>query len=217
MTPVWEGVATNLLEEAGCEDPPVSAIDLADCCELTVRPARLLRARLVRGNVIEVNALARTTRLHGLVAHEIGHWALRRAGEPSTEDAARYLVGALLLPRRAFDRDLRETQWDLEELRRRHPNASAEVIARRIVQLRDAVASIWDQGKCTARVASSWLPVERVGRKTSTLERCLADRVLETEQTERPAPLVWAVPFFDGRFRRVVVVLEAEQLALRWP
>jgi hypothetical protein len=216
MSPALEGVAADLLEAAGCEDPPVSALELADCCGLEVRPARLLRARL-RGGVIEVNVQARATRLHGLVAHELGHWALQRAGEPDTEDGARYLVGALLLPRVPFDRDLRETGWSLEELRRRHPNASAEVIARRIVQLRDAVASIWDQGRCTARVASSWLPVEHVGRKTSALERRLADRVLETARTEHPAPLVWAVPMFDGAHRRVVVVLEAEQLALRWP
>lgn len=217
MTEVWEGVALDVLEATGFERPPVDALELAGACGFDVRPGeRLLRARRV-GDLIEVNVKLRSVALHGAVAHELGHVALERAGEDDSEDGARYLAGALMLPRRAFDRDLRTTAWDLEELRRRHPNASAEMIARRVVQLRDGVASIWDQGRCRARVASPWLDERIAGRRSTPLERALAQRVLETGEAARPAALVSAIPVFSGHWRRVVVVVEAEQLALRWP
>lgn len=214
MIAAWEGIASDVLDESGC-DAPVSAYELAACCGLEVRLRRIARARLT-GDVIEVSSTARPQRQHGLIAHELGHWSLQRAGADDTEDGARYLSGALMLPRRAFDRDLRETSWSIEELQRRHPNASAELIARRIVSLRDAVVSIWDEGRCTARVASAWLDEAQVGRRASRAERELVARVLDHGHTEHPAELVWGVPIFDGRHRRVVVVLEAEQLALRW-
>lgn len=219
MIAAWEGIAADVLSETGCDEAPVSALELADQCELrVVRTPGVRRGRLVLDDArIEVNPQLEGPRLHGTVAHELGHWALRRAGEDDVEDGARYLAGAFMLPRAVFLRDLRQTAWSLVLLRERHPNASAEMIARRLVQVRDAVASIWDQGRCTARVASAWLPVERVGRRSSAIERALASHVLEHGQAVHPAELVWAVPVFEGTHRRVVVVLEAEQLALRWP
>lgn len=213
MTETWEGIALDVLDEAGA-DAPVSAFALAAACGLEVRLAPLARARMAHG-VIEVSAAARPRRQHGLVAHELGHWALERAEEPDTEPGARYLAGALMLPRRAFDRDLTDTGWDLAELQARHPNASAEMIARRVTTLRDAVASIWDGGRFTARVASAWLE-ERVPARATTRERQLALATFASGEVQHPAELVWAVPVFDGDHRRVVVVIEAEQLALRW-
>jgi hypothetical protein len=211
----WEGIAADVLEATGCDTPPVSALELAACCGIAVRLRPIARARMVR-DTIEVSASVRPRRMHGLIAHELGHWALARAGEPDSELAARYLAGALMLPRRAFDRDLVTTGWSLEELQLRHPHASAEMIARRVTTMRDAVASIWDQGRCSARVASPWLDELAVGARPSRLERQLVERALERAEVQHPAPLVWALPVIDGPHRRVVVVLEAEQLALRW-
>lgn len=219
MIPAWEGIAVDVLSAAGCDETPVDALELAACCELRVqREPGVRRGNLVLDEqLIQVNPRLEGPRLHGTVAHEIGHWALVRAREPNVEEGARYLAGALLLPRAIFMRDLRRTEWSLLRLRELHPNASAEMIARRLVQVRDAVASIWDNGRCSARVASPWLPSERVGRRTSSLERALADAALTTGEVQRPAPLVWAVPVFAGGHRRVIVIAEAEQLALRWP
>lgn len=219
MNPAWEGIAADVLSSTGCDEAPVSALELAEQCGLgVVRTPQVRRGNLVlEESRIEINPRLEGPRLHGTVAHEVGHWALDRARVPNEEDGARYLAGAFLLPRAIFLRDLQRTEWSLVRLRELHPNASAEMIARRLVQLRDAVASIWDHGKCTARVASPWLTVERVGRRTSALERALADRALETGEVQRPADLVWAVPVFAGGHRRVIVIAEAEQLALRWP
>lgn len=217
MTPAWEGIAADVLASTGCDDPPVDAIELAELCGLEVAHVPHVPGGRLVGRRIEVNPKLRLVRLHGTVAHELAHDLLERAKEENTEPAARYLAGALMLPRRAFLRDMGQTQWSLVLLRERHPNASAEMIARRIVSLRDAVASIWDEGRCRVRVASPWLDERVVGRRTTALERGLAAHVLETGKVERPADLVWAVPFFDGKHRRVVVVVEAEQLALRWP
>lgn len=209
----WEGVAADVLGETGCDDPPVDAFELADCLGLEVRRSPDHDGHLV-GDVVYVPMAARRVRRHGVCAHEMAHWCLDRAAEDNTEDAARYLSGALMLPRRPFDRDLCETAWDLRLLQQRHINASAEMIARRVVTMRDAVATVIDNGRVKARDASPWLH-ERF-RRLSRWERELADEVLESGETVRGDELVWAFPVFHGCWRRVVLVAEAEQLALRF-
>ncbi|MFW6087506.1 MAG: ImmA/IrrE family metallo-endopeptidase [Myxococcota bacterium] len=209
-----EGIAAEILEETGCDEPPVDAFELAELCGCEVRPGRRGGGGGRRGDVILVDVTARTVRQHGVVAHELGHWALERAGEDDSEDGARYLGGAFMLPRRPFERDLDATSWDLQALRARHLNASAEMIARRIVALRDGVASIWDQGKLRRRVSSPWLP--EPFRRPTRLERELVAEVLEGGETVRADSMIWAVPVFDRGWRRVIVVAEAEQLSLRF-
>lgn len=209
----WEGIAADILSETGCDAPPVDAFELADCLGVEVRASGTGRAYR-RGSAVYVPVRARRERQHGTLAHELGHVCLEQAGEPDSEDGARYLSGALMLPRRAFERDLAETSWDLRSLRARHTNASAEMIARRIVNLNDAVATIFDQGKVRTRIVSPWLP-ERYARITR-FERELADQVLSTGEAVRGDELVWAFPIFSGFWRRVVLVAEAEQLALRF-
>jgi hypothetical protein len=209
----WEeGVALGLLEELGDPDPPMNALSLARACGLRVVETSGPGARLV-DDTIEVPARARPVRLHGLVAHELGHWALARAGERSDEFSADYVAGALMLPRTAFDRDLRATGWDLRELRAKHVHCSAELIARRIVNVRDAVVGVWDNGKLKTRVHSPWLAE---GHATmSTFERELAAEVLASGETVEVGALLWGVAVFQGAWKRVITVCEAEQLALR--
>ncbi len=209
----WEGIAGDILGETGCDDPPVDAFVLAGCCSLKVYPWARDYAQL-DGNVIHYPAKGRPVRQHGLIAHEVGHWALKRARARNSEPGARYLAGALMLPRRAFDRDLRTIGWDLAPLRARHVNASAEMIARRITQLRDAVATIIDNGKVSRRVASPWL-AEPHFRRLSRWERELAEQALETGETARGDELCYAVPILDPPYQRVIVICEAEQLSLR--
>jgi hypothetical protein len=211
---VFEGIAAEILGETGCDDPPVDAFELAAACGLEVRPGPRGGRGGRRGDTILVDLTARLVRQHGIVAHELGHWALERAGEDDSENGARYLAGAFMLPRRPFERDLVETSWNLEALRARHLNASAEMIARRIVALRDAVASIWDQGKLRARVSSPWLPDPF--KRASRLERELVAEVLEGGEAVQADSMIWAVPVFTQGWRRVVVVAEAEQLSLRF-
>lgn len=210
----WEeGVAIGLLQQLGDPDPPMDAFDLASACGLRVELASMRTARLV-GDVILVSDRVRQERQHGLVAHELGHWALMRAGEHDNEQAASYVGAALMLPRRGFSADLQATGWDIRQLRAKHVHCSAELIARRIVTLRDAVVSVWDNGKLKTRVVSPWLS-ERA-RRVSAFERELAATVLEQGETVEAGNLLWGFAVFEGAWKRVITVCEAEQLALRY-
>lgn len=211
----WEGTARAALERANAT-APVNAFALAAALDLRVEPWEGRGAELDdAAGVIRVSTRARSTRRHGLVAHELGHHLLRleRADD---EDGARYIAGALMLPRETFGRDLTRTSWSLSKLRELHANASAQMIAIRIVQCRDAVATILDAGgrRITARVVSPWLADPRLAR-LSKWERELAGRALEEGAEVRGAELCYAVPVVDGAHRRVVVVCELEQLSLR--
>lgn len=212
---LWEGVARNALEEARAT-PPVSAFWLARAHGFEVRPWASAGARLdEREGVIYVTPRARPQRRHGLVAHELGHHLLRLEHRlEDSEDGARYLTGALLLPREPFGRDLTRTAWSLHRLRAIHVNASAQAIVARIVQVRDAVATVIDRGRVTMRVASPWLEDPRL-RRVSRWERELATRALEQREEVRGDELCYAVPLVDGAHQRVVVVCELEQLSLR--
>lgn len=212
MEATWEGIATDVLD-ATSTSAPVDAFVLAKRCRLEVRGG--VRSSRREGNVIHIDASTRRSRQHGTIAHELGHFALERAGEPDTEPGARYLAGALMLPRRDFDRDLRQVGWQLGELQGRNPNASLEMIARRIVQMRDAVMTIVDHGKVRYRRASPWLEDPRLGRITKW-ERQLVDDALRAGEPVRGSALVWAVPVIDPPWERVVIIAELEQLALRY-
>ncbi len=181
-------------------------------CGLTLAPWGREGAAL-EGDRISYSRRAREVRQHGLIAHELGHWTLGWAGEEDTEQGARYLAGALMLPRSVFDRDLRRT-WDIEHLRAKHLNASAEMTAIRVVQLRDAAVAIFDQGKLTGRFVSPWIVDRRIDR-VSRYERELAQRALEAGETIRDDDLCASTPVFDGHHRRVIVLCEYRQLALR--
>lgn len=216
MQAMLEGAAAEALERSK-QGAPVSAFRVARGLGLEIEPWSGSGAQLnLDQMLIEVNPRARPVRQHGLIAHEIGHYLLRiTSGLVDSEAAARYLAGALLLPRWDFDVDLRRTGWSFARLRERHPNASAEMIARRIVELRDAVATILDNGKVTRRVVTEGIVDPRVRRMTRW-ERELADAALAMGEEVRGDELCYAVPIIDGQWRRVIVVCELEQLSLRF-
>lgn len=191
-SPRLEGIAAELLEAALVE-PPLDAIELAASCGLEVRFSEV-RDAVLFGQTIYVSRRARLSRAHLLVAHELGHWALARAGQADREADADYLAAALLVPRRALERDLRDG-WDLDALRAVHVHAPASTIATRIAQLRDATAAIYDEGRLRRRVGP-----ELVG------ERELVDEALVRERAVRLDATTGAWPVIDGRSRRVIVV-----------
>jgi Zn-dependent peptidase ImmA (M78 family) len=212
--PEWEGVSADLTDEIGY-DPPVDAFVVAACCGLQVEAWSRKGAVLDRERAtIRVNTAERSTRVHMSIAHEIGHWAQVRAGLADEEEGARWIGGAILLPRRAMLADLRRTSWSIDALRELHSNASAEAIAIRIVQLRDAVATVIDNGRVKRRVASPWLADPRLGR-ISRWERELAAEALRRGAEVRGDELCYALPLVEGAHERVIVIAEAEQLSLR--
>jgi IrrE N-terminal-like domain len=208
----WEAVARAVHEDTGA-DAPVSARELAVMCGLRLEPAGRGHGSLQHG-VIRYDVHARPVRQHGIIAHELAHYVLRLYGEPDPEPAARYTAGALLVPRAAYDRDLRETAWDLDQLRARHPNASAQVLAMRVAELRDAVITILDQGRVKHRARSYWMPP--APERLTSLERELADAALQTGEVQRSGELLAAYPLLEGSHRRVIVIAEARQLRLRF-
>lgn len=127
-----EGIAAEALHATGCDDPPVDALELAACLGLTVR-AKAGRATLT-GRTIRVDARLRGHRLHEAVAHELGHYVLIASGEHDYEDAASYVGDALLLPRAAMCRALREC-LALADVAAMHPNVSTPTIVRRLQQI----------------------------------------------------------------------------------
>lgn len=194
-----EGLARELLTETAT-DPPVDALRLAAQCGLEVRAIGGSEASidLDRG-VLHAPLRARPTRLHGRVAHELGHWLLFRDGlNHHDEDAATYLGGCLLLPRETFLRDMKETDWDLDALQLRHPNVSAQAIVVRMTQVSPATASVWDHGR-----------LHRVyGEHDIEEARRLVDLALELEEPIEVG-MVRAWPVIDGRWRRVLVLARA--------
>jgi (2Fe-2S) ferredoxin len=135
-------------------------------------------------------------RQHGLIAHELGHWALWDAGEDHTvERCARYLAGALMLPWVPFVRDVSACDWDLFDLQRRHANASAEMIVVRMTQISPSTAWVWDNG-----VVKRWY-----GANPDQDIDELVDQVLSGGEPVRHGDFRgW--PLIEPSHRRVVVV-----------
>lgn len=184
---------------AGYEDAPVDAIELAACCGLDVVLSDV-RESVLLGETIFVPRRARLSRVHGLIAHELGHWSLARVRQPDDERDASYLAGALLVPWADLTRELRRG-WDLDALRARHVHASAEMIARRIAQLRDAGVAIYDEGRLRMRAGRRDLAAPN--------ERALVDEVLRERAPVRVDDLTGAWPVIDGARERVVVIASA--------
>ena len=194
-----ERIASKTLAATGYEDPPVDALDLAECCGLDVRWRR--GAGHMMGRVMYIDPQARPERQHGNAAHELAHALLRDHSLDDDETSVRYLAACLLVPRAALVADL-EAGACLVALRVRHVNASHELIARRIADVQAAVITIYDDGKVRTRIGSRWMgPPPRI----SALEESLADRAFATETVQRDGA-THAVPVIGRYWRRVIVV-----------
>lgn len=216
----WEGVARDLLERAGADDPPVDAFEVAACWGFKIEPAAIATSSIdMDRRVIRLNVRARHERQQMSVAHELGHFGLVRGGLANDENGARYIGGAMLLPRAAMCRDLTRTAWSIAELRLLHPNASSTAIALRIVQIRDAVVTLIDPRghQPEWRRHSPGITDRRVVGASCAWERDLAARAWATGEEVRGDELCYAVTIPDdaGTEDRVIVVCEIEQLAAR--
>jgi hypothetical protein len=144
-----------------------------------------------------IEAETRISRIHGVLGHELAHELFARFKMEQSERAANYLGAALLVPRRSLDRDLR-AGWDLEQLRCKHIYASAELLARRIVDVREAGLAIYDQGRFRYRTGVTRMDLRR--------ERAMVNEALHTGAPVREDALSGAWPVFDGCHRRVLVL-----------
>lgn len=213
-----EGAADEVLEATGTS-APVDAFALARACGFEIRAAPDVVRAERREDVILLDPRMRPERQHMQVCHELGHFTLERHGLPDTEASARYVGGALLMPRRELDRDLTRTAWSIPRLRELHVHASATALAVRITQLRDAVATVLDMGgrRRPWRIVSPWLPESDPRRRVTTFERELAARAIAEggEARDDLADLCYAVPLIEHGYQYAIVVCELEQLSLR--
>ena len=204
----WEGIAQEMLDEVGAEDAHYDPRLIARAYDLRLEPVHS-RSACWDGHVIRFPIAARATRQAGAIAHELGHHGL---DEPQSERGAAYVGAALPVPRRALDRALRRHGWELPALRSDFPHASAELLARRIAEVREAVVTIVDGRRVKARLASPWLAAPT--RSLTARER----EVLERARVEGAAfaDLVRAWHLHEPGYDRVILIADAEQLALRF-
>lgn len=211
----WEGAAAALLEDVGADDQALDPRAIAYACGLRLLPTmdRSGLGACMVGTVIRYPAAARPVRQAGVVAHELGHFALDRAGEEQSEQGAAYVGAALLVPRRALDRELRRHGWDLPALQPGFPHASAELLARRIAEVREAVVTILDGRRVKARIASPWLSAP--SRALTPLEREAVD-VARASGAGVAGEHVRAWHLVEPGYDRVIVIADAEQLGFRF-
>lgn len=189
-----EGIAQDVLDASLCgETPPVDAIELAACCGLHVEYSNV-RDALLYDDTIYISRRISALQLHIKVAHEIGHFALRRAREENSEASADYLAGALMVPRRSLLVSLRGG-WNLDELRALHAHAPATTIAARVAQVREGTAAVYDRG----------LLARRIGPEHPR-ELELMRAAMELGVPVRENDLAGAWPVFTGSCRRVIVL-----------
>lgn len=190
-----EGVAREVYLDMG-ERCPVSAFAIAEYCGVEVR-GWLRNTGKRSGDSVWFPIAARSTRQHGVLAHELAHWLMEDANlEHGCEASAKYLAGALMLPMAPFARDVEIEARDLYALQRKHPNASAEMIAVRIVQTSGSAAWVWDNGRLAKEYGEG-------GCREAAAE--VADQALSSGAPAKgDACEAW--PFFDGDFRRVIVL-----------
>jgi hypothetical protein len=183
--PEIEGLARTTSAESGLDDRPrCDPRTLAvNYCGLTLAPWGRTRARLA-GGVIWYPAAATEDAQAYLVAHEVGHDLIEYAGmrmDREAEEIAASRIGcALLLPHRAYLRDVRANGWDVPALQALWPLASAWIHARRIAELCEgAVASRWRRGRLLSRTQPG---------RASVAERELAHAGTATHDRARALP-----------------------------
>lgn len=202
----WEGAASELLA-ATCTSVPVDMFSLAAACGFKLRPGRT--GVCIEKRVLYLDTRVREVRQQGLIAHEIGHFALDRSNLPQSEMGARYVAGALRLPRTQFIRDLRETQWSIESLGRLHPYASAMAIAVRITQVRHAAATVIDPRDRVRPWRITSESADTTARPLSRLEVELAAEAWQAGVELRSHRCI-ATPLPDASEPRVIVVCDLD-------
>jgi Zn-dependent peptidase ImmA (M78 family) len=166
-----DACAMGVLWEAGVESPPVDALVVAQRLGLIVAhdDRTACRGRFVRladrargsdglGTIV-VGPAERPEREQWAVAHEIGESVAHRvfealgvraetAPDDTRELVANHLANCLLLPRCWFADDGRAADWDLAVLKERYATASHELVARRMLEMREPIViTLCDMGR----------------------------------------------------------------------
>lgn len=137
-----EAIAAQASSESGLDDRPHAdpLVLAAAYLQLRLMPRRGRCSRLLDGVIVYPAHADEQARAY-FVAHECGHFLVRdvglRVAEHEEEMLASRIGCALILPRRAFLRDARRCDEDVDQLRALWPLATAKIIRRRLAELRD--------------------------------------------------------------------------------
>jgi hypothetical protein len=152
-----EALAESASIESGLDDRPHAdpAVMAVAYCGLRLVPVRGSSARLVEDRLYYPARVDPKHRAY-LQAHEVGHDLIRYAGwrlAPALEERMASRVGcAILLPRRAYLRDVRAVGSDLVQLGELWHLVTPWVLARRLCELHGAFAVRRRQGHSTETV-----------------------------------------------------------------
>lgn len=178
MDTEWARLAWSASTDSGLDDRPrcSPAVLAVGYFGLTLAPWPRARARLV-DDVIWYPSDETEDAKAFLIGHELAHHMVREAGirieGDELERACSTIAATLLLPDRAYRRDVDALGWDLDTLRRLWPLASPWIHARRIAEVCccGVVASRWHRSGRIDRVATEGL---NVGTRPTKVERDLA-------------------------------------------
>jgi hypothetical protein len=217
----WEGVAASFLEPIGVDEP----LDPRLLCvpyelELVPMGERSGSSACTRGAYVKFPALALPQRQSGIVAHELGHVALRLAGEDwHDEQAASFVGAAILVPRRPLLRALRRHGANLDALRPIFEHASPELLARRVADVGEYACTVVYGGR-HQRVKrhapnAPWAPWAVAGPTLSDEEHALVEDARAHGAAEIHGARAWFIDW--PGYPHVIVIderIEALDLAL---
>lgn len=134
------------------------------------------------------------------VLHELAHATLRNVGVPDDEKTVDTLASAVLLPRATIVDQILTLGPDVFALKARHPNASHEAIARRVVSLCGGALVVHDRSSRGARSRTSGSVKRELARKL-ILEAHASGEVVGNDDAR-------AFPVRDGEWSRVLLVAQ---------
>jgi hypothetical protein len=202
---IFEAAASEIVAQHST--PPGDSFALARALGLDIEPTSFPSALLV-GDRIKVSPALPMHQQNWAVAHELGHYTVRKLGLPNTERHADQMGEALLLPRALFAGQLDACGWDLSQMLEHYPNTSYETLARRVMTLHSGVAvAVWDRGRLARRRCSRDVP-EALAARPSKVEALLAGATAKNKAPTRLGERVWGFPGIV-RKGRVITLCEA--------
>lgn len=147
MENLLEDLAAQTIADLGIPIP-VSAFSIARNLGLSTRAAPIETAFFLP--CLQTIAFAEATqeqRQHALVARRCAEFLLEIHELPRTRASVGRFGASLLVPWPALSKDVQEVGLDLEELRRRHPNASTTLLAGRVAELLGGGMGVWKDGE----------------------------------------------------------------------
>ncbi|MCE5270806.1 ImmA/IrrE family metallo-endopeptidase [bacterium] len=230
-------ITADLLTQAGITSPPIDPAQVAAFLGILIetRPGYPALSGIEQDGPqtrIIIRAGLRPERQHFLVAHEVGHvyWQdnEHHRGDPSLGGRLEYFcnkfASLMLLPFEWFNADAAETGHDLFALKRIYSTASNQLIARRIVSLRPAIATVFDddgkEKRVTERFNGSGPQDKKLTKAESQVikEVCGTGSVIENigtikEKGQFVRVKVKGYPIFENGWKRVITFMEPEETA----